>query len=150
MTLTELQRAALILFAAREVGTDGSLDHMKAVCCILRNRVKAGWHDDFLTAVEEAAAKGGNAQTQEPVKLNVNDRRLALLARDIEDLIFGSGNEIEAVCDEVKKEHGMAQGPILHWAFIDRPLSPWFEKTIAGDPANHRQRGQIGFMYLYE
>jgi hypothetical protein len=149
MTLNDIQRAALVLYAARQVGSDGNLEQMKAVCCIIRNRQRAGWGDgNWLTVIEEAPRCGGNDPVDEPLRLE--DRRLQHLARDIDGIFYGhDDDEISRVCGRQKGE-GQDRPPILYWCFIHRPLRPWFETMIAKDPVNHKMRSQIGFMMLYE
>lgn len=146
MTLNDVQRAALVLFAVREVGEDGNLEQMKAVCYIMRNRVRAGWADgNWLTVMEDHANMAANYLTD--AKIRVDDRRLQALARDIDGIFYGhEDEEISRTCSRQDKD----RGPIMHWCFIQRPIRPWFEKTIIGDPEHHRNRSQISFMMLYE
>ena len=146
MTLNDVQRAALVLFAARQVGSDGNLEQMKGVCYIIRNRVRAGWGDaNWLTVMEEASSCAGNDPVDE--RLRLEDRRLAHLARDIDSIFYGDeSDEIARVCIRQSKE----RPPILYWCFIHRPMRDWFKLTIAGDPKNHPMRSQIAFMMLYE
>lgn len=147
MTANDLQRAALVLYAAREVGPEGSLDQMKAVCHIIRNRTRAGWHDsNWLTVMEQSHDVAGNAPLAD-VRLDLNDRRLILMARDVDDIFYGNAD------DEVAKAcgaHGKQAPPLLYWYFMNRPPCEWFLATIIRDPANHRQRAQFGFMLGYE
>ena len=139
-----MQRAALVLFAARQVGLDGNLEQMKAVCYIVRNQVRAGW-GDWLAVMESHSDRAGNDPPDERLKLE--DRRLMNLARDIDAIFYGhEDDEISRVCGRQSKE----RPPILYWCFIHRPIRPWFEAMIAKDPINHKMRSQIGFMMLYE
>ena len=148
MTLTDLQRAALVLFAAREVGPDGSLDQMRAVCHLIGNRVRAGWGDaNWLTVIENASSVAGN-QSRYADPLDVMDRKLQTLCREIDDIFYGEGaDEMGQLCAAIDKDHP----PLLYWTFIDRPMRPWFEENIVRQPESHRQRAQVGNnMYLYE
>jgi hypothetical protein len=146
MTLNDLQRAAVVLFAAREVGTHGGLEQMKAVCHVLRNRVQAGWAENYLAVLEQAAGAPANEPGGEG-RLDVNSRSLGELARAIDDIFYGcAGDDIAHICGRQDKEHG----PLLYWAFVDRPVTGWFKENIAGKPKEHFQRGIVGFMYLYE
>lgn len=146
MTLNDVQRAALVLYAARQVGDDGNLEQMRAVCYIIRNRQRAGWSDgNWLTVMEEAHICAGNEPID--VKLRVDDRRLQHLARDVDSIFYGNeDDEIARVCARQDKE----RGPLLYWCFVHRPIRPWFKTMIIGNPANHRNRSQIAFMQLYE
>lgn len=147
MTLNDVQRAALVLFAAREVGDDGNLEQMKAVCMIIRNRVRAGWSDgNWLTVMEEHANIAGNDRPE--TRLRLEDRRLQALARDIDGIFYGQDqdDDVAKACARQDKD----RGPIFYWCFIQRPIRGWFATRIIGDKENHRNRGQISFMMLYE
>lgn len=148
MTLNELQRALLVAHAVRTVGDDGNLEQMKAVCYVLRNRVRAGWHDgSWLTVIEESADVAGNELTG--AKLRADDRRMAILARDIDAIVYGQespDDELARVCAKQDKE----RGPIFYFAFIHREIKPWFRTMIIGNPTDHRDRGQIGYLHLFE
>lgn len=148
MTLNDLQRAALVMFAAREVGPEGSLDQMKAVCHVVRNRVKAGWGDaNWFTVIENAHAAAGN-EARARVVLDVNDRRLAMLARDVDEIFYGDAqDEMGQLCAKIDKD----RGPLLYWVFIDRPVLDWFRDNIVRLSGTHKQRAQVGNnLYLYE
>ena len=147
VTLNDLQRAALVLFAAREVGPGGSVEQMKAVCHVLRNRVMAGWNEgSYLAVIDDA----GEAQANEGYALghlDLNDRRLQRMARDVDEIYYGhADDEISRMCARQDKE----KGPLLYWCFVDRPVRPWFRDNIARKMEEHRQRGIVGFLYLYE
>lgn len=147
MTLNDLQRAAVVLFAAREAGPDGSLDQMRAICHVIRNQVQAQWHEDYLAATELHQENAANL----PIitALMLKDRRLAMLAKEVDEIFYGDGGggEIARMCARQDKTHG----PLLYWCFIDRTIRDWFRINIVGRPQEHRQRAQVGNnMYLYE
>lgn len=146
MTLNDLQRAELVAFAAREVGDDGNLEQMKAVCYIIRNRVRAGWSDgNWLTVMEEHFQIAGNERPD--CRLRLEDRRLQALARDVDAIFYGhEDDEVSRTCMRQDKQ----RGPIFYWCFVQRPIREWFKAAIIADPVNHRSRSQIAFMYLYE
>lgn len=146
MTLNDLQRAALVLFAAREAGPGSSLDQMRAICHVVRNRVQAGWAESFLEVLNLAPDSNAN-EGCELTALSPNDRRLQMLARDVDEIYYGQADdEVARMCGRIDKEHG----PLLYWAFVDKPIRPWFRDTIARNPTAHPQRGILGFLYLYE
>ncbi len=138
MTLNELQRAALVLFAAREAGSTASLDQMLAICYVVRNRVRAGWAESWLEVIE--AGQDSSAHAPRSERIDINNRQLQLLIRDVDGVYFGEqqGHVYEAVDKQ------------LFWAFVDRPIQRWFEESIIRDPKNHKQRAQFGLMMLYE
>ena len=146
MTLNDLQRAAVVLFAAREAGPDGSLDQMRAICHVIRNRVQAQWCEDYLEAINGDWEISNISYGNFPVRLK--DRNLALLTKEIEGIVYGqTDDEIAKLCGRQDKEHG----PLLYWSFIDRPMTEWFVQNIVRKPEEHRQRAQVGNnMYLYE
>lgn len=139
MTLNDLQRAALVLFAAREAGPDGSLAHMKAICYVIRNRRRAGWAESWLELIETASDHTAHDVVPEGA-LSVNDRRLQLLARDVDEIFFDSAEDelTEAVADK------------LYWAFMNRPINLWFRDHVIRNPENNQHSAQIGLMMLYE
>jgi hypothetical protein len=148
MTLNDLQRAALVLFAAREVGPEGSPVQMRAVCHVIRNRVRAGWGDaNWFTVIEQHPRVAGNG-CGVPGELDINDRRLAMLARDIDEIFYGEAmDEIGQLCAPPDKSSPV----LLYWAFIDRPVAHWFLQNIIRQPEHHKQRAQVGNnLYLYE
>jgi hypothetical protein len=146
MTLNDLQRAALVLFAAREAGPGGSLDQMMAVCHVIRNRMAAGWADNCLEVIADAELSRGNAEGAGR-RMEVKDRALGMLARDIDEIFYGhADDEVARICGRQDKE----RGPLLYWYFIDRPVTEWFVTNIIRKPEEHRHRGILGLMYLYE
>lgn len=150
MTLTEIQRAGLTLFAAATVGPQGSLDQMKAVCHIMRNRVVAGWEDGNWLAVlgNVNVSMAAYEKSDLLIAMRLKERMLQQLAQAVDDIYFGQADDdVARVCAAQGKE----RGPILYWAFIDRAQVPWFTQTIVRRPQDHMQRGQVGNnMYLYE
>lgn len=148
MTLNDLQRAALVLFAAREGGPEASLDQLRALCHVVRNRVQAGWTESFLESTLMAETMARQDAGTPWRNLSVSDRRLSLLARDVDEIYLGqAGDEIAQICGRIDKQ----RGPVLYWAFIDRPINDWFRDNIVRKPDEHKQRAQVGHsMYLYE
>jgi hypothetical protein len=146
MTLNDLQRAALVLFAARKAGPKGSLDQMRAICHVLKNRAQAGWADNYLSLIESSEDCEGNEPGSDAL-LDLNDRRLQQMAKDVDDIYFGAADdEISRLCARQAKD----KGPLLYWVFVDRPIKPWFRENIIARPQEHFQRGIVGFLYLYE
>lgn len=139
MTLTDIERAAAVMFAVKEAGPNGSLQQMKAICQVLRNRHKNGWGESWLDVIEDAADKRGNP-APEGVRLSRSDRRLQQLAREIDDIYFG--NAADEVTEAVDTQ--------LFFVFIDRPITDWFTQNIIRQTKTHRNRAQLGFMMLYD
>lgn len=145
MNLTELQRGALVLYAAREAGEHASVEQMRAIVHILRNRVQGGWYENYLQAVEDAVHQAANEPRATALRLE--DRRLQILCREIDDVLYGhADDEISRMCARQDKVHG----PLLYWSFLDRAMRISFKETIVRKPEEHFQRGVLGMMYLYE
>jgi hypothetical protein len=155
MNFAAFERAQLAAFAYREARRSGSLDCMRAVCFVLRNRVKSAWGESsWLAVMESAAAVAAHelAPDQEPSN---NDRLLQLMVRDVDDIYMGQEHfddrVAQVVCDH-NPGGRMGQAnwkPALYYSFIDRPFRPWFVENIIQKPAEHAQTGQIGKMMLY-
>lgn len=151
MTMSDFQRAQLVSFAFREAGPDASLEQMKGICYVIRNRVRAGWHDgNWLRAIEEAGESAAHV-TEGVISLNPDSRELQRLLREIDDIYFGNGwalsepggLDMEASLTEEKHEK-------KYWFFINRPIRAWFKENVLDDRENHRSRTQMGLMMFVE
>lgn len=140
MTLDQLQRAQLVLFAYQEAASTGSLHAMKAVCYVIRNRVRAGWHDgNWIDAVQRADEAAGNLP-QPAQKIDVYSRFFQMLLQGIDDIYYGvTGDETESVVSKA-----------LYYQFVDRPLRPEFVEEILRHPESHPRRAHIGTMVLFD
>lgn len=148
MGINELQRAAAVLFAAREVGPKGSADEMKLVCYCLRNRARAGWSGGhWLNVIEEAR----NFAPHPPLPahaLDINNRQLQILARDIDEIFYSDPHPQTA--EEFPNSLSDLAGRHLYWMWLGRPVTSWFSANVLGDPKNHPQRTKLGLMMLFE
>jgi hypothetical protein len=147
LNISDLQRGALVLFAAREAGPNADLKHMKAIAYVIRNRVRAGWAENWLAAMEQAEVNRANDLVRYP--LNINSRAFQMFTRDIDEIFYGSNqdnDEIAAVCCGATKE----EAPLMYWCYIGRPISQWFTENILRKPEEHRQRANFNLLYLYE
>lgn len=157
MTLNDVQRAALALFAARAAGPDAALEQMKAIAYCMRNRVKAGWYDgQWLAVIEHAADAAGNPP--QPFHLDPNSRALQRLVADIDDIYYGARpSEQQRVQAPIAQRYAPqggdledAVGKSCYWCWINQPLTPWFKDKILSQPAEHPSRAQMGLMALFE
>lgn len=126
---------------------------MKAVCYVLRNRVKAGWgHSSWLSVLAHAGAVAGNeeldaATADDVIRDNTSDRLLQLLLRDIDDIYLGQDLFVDTVRGIVcGDEPGRAA---LYYNFVDRPARLWFIENIIRRPQEHPQVGNVGPMMLF-
>lgn len=151
MTMNDLQRAYLTIFAAREAGRRASADQMKAIAMCVRNRVRQGWHDgDWIKVMEHAGEVRANIPAPFLVELDGNDRNLQTLARDIDDIYFSRRDWTRQPSGEEMPSLDEAIGNACYWAFINQPFTSWFEQHILQDPANHPQKTSMGLMMFYD
>ena len=140
MTLDQLQRARVVFFAHEQAAATGSLAAMKAVCYVVRNRVRAGWHDgSWIDVIEHHPEVAGN-ERQDPPLLDVYNRSFQMLTQAIDDIYYAAGG------DETER----ATGEALYYQFMDRPLRGWFTENIIRHPAEHPLRATIGSMVLFD
>lgn len=159
MTLNDVQRAELALYAARAAGEGASLEQMKAICYCIRNRVKAGWHDgQWLTVMEYAGEVIGN-ETTAPMRLDPSNRQLQRLVADIDEIYYGARYDR----DQAKGSMNIAQryapeggdledavGKCCYWCFVNRPYTKWFFANILARVDEHPMRAQMGLMMFFE
>lgn len=140
MTLDQFQRAQLVTFAHQEAAHTGSLHAMKAVCYIVRNRVRAGWHDgQWIEAIQKADESAGN-QPYPAQRIDVYSRIFQILLNAIDDIYFSAASDdVERVVDKA-----------LYYQFVDRPLREEFTETILRHPESHPRRAVIGSMILFD
>ena len=161
MNFAAFERAQVAAFAYREARHTGSLDCLRAVCFILRNRVKSAWGDGgWLTMMEGcnrvAAHEEQPAPENAPIRSPIDSRLLQMIVRDVDDIYLGQDNFDDHVRQVVCGDAGMKLGnsdwkPVLYYSFVDRAssLRPWFVENIIRKPLEHAQVGQIGTMMLY-
>jgi hypothetical protein len=150
MGINELQRAAAVLFAAREVGPKGSADEMKLVCYCLRNRARAGWAGGHWLNVIEEADEHAAHEPLETGPLSIESRPLQILARDIDEIFYSEPPRDDLPLGIVPGDLAELAGRQLFWMFMDRPIRPWFQTNIVRDSRNHPQRTKLGLMMLFE
>jgi hypothetical protein len=145
VTPNDVAKAALVLYAAREVGPKGSLEEMKAICYCLRNRARAGWNEGDLFSVIESAGEHA-AHDPEGSPIDPASRAFQRLTREIDDIYYG---------DPIKSEHSNGTleagiGEQKFWQFLNRPVRVWFVDNIQNDRENHPSHAQMGLMMFYE
>ncbi len=152
MNFAAFERAQLAAFAYAEARFTGSLDCMKAVCYVVRNRVKAGWGDGtWLSVIEGAHLVAGNVPVHQDKRLPIasGDRLLQLLLRDVDDIYLGGGGH--GIDDDVARVvQGESKVGALYYSFVEREPNPWFVTHIVREPENHPRIGQVGTMMLFE
>lgn len=160
MTLNDVLRAQLALFAARAAGQGASLEQMKAIAYCIRNRVKAGWWDgNWLTVMEHSRDIEANTPDQ-PWYLDPTDRALQRLVADIDEIYYGGrpagGARVEQapmIAQRYLAESGdmeEAIGKCVYWAWLNRPFTKWFRENVLEQAHNHPNRAQMGMMAFFE
>jgi hypothetical protein len=141
MNLSTFERAQLAGFAYKAARRTGSLDCMKAICYVLRNRLRAGWgNGTWLSIMDAHPDVEGNSQEWNEVSLDAQDRLLQLLVRDIDDIYMGTSE------DDTK---GVVQDA-LYFQFIDQQPSAWFVEHIVRDAVNHPRIAQVGPLAFFK
>lgn len=140
MNISTFERAQIARFAYEEARSTGSLDCIRAICYVLRNRLKCGWGDGtWLSLLEGHCQVEGNI-ADGWASLDPQDRLLQLIVRDIDDIYMGqSEDDTKTVVQDA-----------LYWQFIDRPARPWFTDHIVRDPENHPRVAQVGPIALFK
>lgn len=154
MNLDTFQRAKLADFCYREARYTGSLDAMKAIAYVLRNRLKAGWGDGtWLRLIESAHVHAGN-DYHNGVEFDASDRLLQMLVRDIDDIAMGIGNDdtrrvVEGTVAPEGTGSAAKPAPALYYQFVDLPARDWFVTNIVREPASHPRVAQVGPLMLF-
>lgn len=149
MTLNDIQRAQLAVYAARAAGQDGALEQMKAIAICLRNRVRQGWHDgDWLKVIDHADDVAGNAPGPR-VFLDSENRSFQVMIRDIDEIYFNRRDWAKAPSHAAMPSLDEAIGKCCYWVFLDRPITKWFTERVIKHP-DHKQGGTMGTMMFYE
>lgn len=130
----------LVKFAYEEGLHTGSLACMKAICYIIRNRVRAGWLDgSWTTVIQRAGDVAGNDPAVRPA-LDPQNRLFQLLLRDVDDIFFASSED----------ETQQVVGECLFYHFIDRPAREWFVSNIIRETEAHPRRAHVGTIAMHE
>jgi hypothetical protein len=153
MNFAAFERAEVAAFGYRQAARTGSIDCMRAVCFILRNRVKSAWgNGSWLSVIESAPAVAAH-EAQADVALSASDRLLQIMVRDVDDIYLGQESYDDRVrqivCAETLKLGSREWKPVLYYSFVDREQRSWFVENIIRKPEEHPHVGQIGTMMLY-
>ena len=157
MTLNDINRAALALFAAREAGPEGSLEEMKAIALCIRNRVRAGW-GDWIDVMEHAQEYAANPE-RERFALDMNRRAVQRMIADVDDLYYGAQANVtgqggkEPTAQRFATEATSTEEALekcLYWADCKREFTAWFKENILRNQQEHRTAAQMGIMMFFE
>lgn len=149
MTLSEFQKALLVNFAIREAGPRASVEMMKAICIVIRNRVRKGWHDGNWIAVIENAPDHAAHET-EPIRIDPNSRIFQRLVADVDEIFYSTEESAPAGDMSLIASLTTKKKECLYWSFANRAVRPWFKENIQLDQENHPLRASMGIMMFYE
>lgn len=149
MTINDIQRAALALFACREAGRGASAEQMQAIALCVRNRVRQGWHDGkWMKVIEHADEVRANPPGPR-VEIDPDDKNFQRFVRDIDEVYFSRRDWQKNPSGEQMPSLDEAIGQATYWAFINQPITKWFEQHVIGDPQNHPQHTSMGLMLFF-
>jgi hypothetical protein len=160
VNLATFERAQVAAFAYREARYTGSLECMKAICFVLRSRVKAGWGDGTWLSVMKSAAEvaGSNAwllnqpgQAAEAYSkefMAADDRLLQILIRDIDDIYLGQ-DRFDDSTRQVCCGDNPPKTSALYYSLVDRPTRDWFVENIVRKPEEHPHIANVGPVMLF-
>jgi len=153
MTLNDVQRAALALFAARAAGPRGSLEQMKAIALCIRKRVWDGWYDgSWLSVIEHADEVAAHLPPVTPYYLDPNSRIFQRFIVDIDELFHMYRSPQKAPIGTQTAQQvsidGNSIGDCCYWMYLGQPIRPWFQQHVLNNQAKHR--AQMGLMMFLE
>lgn len=143
MNQTAMQQAILVEFAVREAGPRASIEMMEAICYVIRNRVRAGWHGGSWLANVEHADEVRTTDRPERVTLDEADRNLQRLLQRIDDIWYGTTQEGQ---NDGTLEASI--GKAMHWAFLDRPMTG-FGRELMSAPQQNPVKCHLGTMIFF-
>jgi hypothetical protein len=141
VTLDQLTRASLVLFAYQEGMQSGSLNVMKAILYTLRNRVRQGWHDGNWIEVMDCAGEVSGNEAAAKVPIDVYSRTFQMLMQSVDEIYFSNAINSDDVAT--------LTGDALYYVFANQPIRPWFVDNIIGDAKNHPRIAQTGMLMLF-
>jgi len=150
MTIGDVQRAYLAIFAAREAGLNASADQMKAIAMCIRNRVRQGWENgDWIRVMERSCDTRANLG-RPLAEIDVSDRDFQIMARDVDEIYFSRRDWQKEPSRQSMPDLDEAIGNAVFWGFIDYPFTTWFTEKVIKDQKNHPQKSGMGVMLFYE
>jgi hypothetical protein len=137
MTTDTAVKAQLAFFAYAEANHTGSLDSMRAVCFIIRNRVRAGWAGaDWNRVINHAPTHTAHdARISRPSFESDIFRRLLL---EIDEIYSGGSAD------------NLTEGGTYYCDVTGRAIRPWFAENIVQQPANHPRVAQVGMIHIFK
>jgi hypothetical protein len=134
-------KARLASFAYREMNGCG-YKAMLAVAYIIRNRVRAGWGNDWNTCLN-SAGKFSAFELRPETTVELTSSDFTRLLADVEEIY--SGNRADTLT-----EGGLYYYDVLRQDKKDTPQHRWFAEKIMQDAKNHPRVAQVGMVHIYK
>jgi hypothetical protein len=136
-------KAQLAAFAHREAYETGALTAMLAVACILRNRVRKGWHGgDWMTNLNHACEYAPfKRETTDPDEYDLTNGAFRRVLQEVDDIYSGVYGDEFSSNGLYYLDTGLLQS--------GRVIRPWFEQRILGDGASHPRIAQVGNLVIF-
>lgn len=153
MNFPTFERAMVAYFAYHNARHTGNLECMRAICFVLRNRVRAGWcNSSWLGVMQRAKETTGNelwySTPAEQTLMEGSDRLLQMIIRDVDD-IYMQADRTDDSTRRVVLGDNPPKTAALYYMFVGRPVSIWFTENIVRKPLDHPQTGNIGALMLF-
>ena len=152
MTIQDLQKSMLFMFAVREAGPGASVEMMKVIALCIRNRVRAGWHNgSWLENIENAAEYSAHSAPAHS-SLDVQNRSVQRFLQAVDDIYFGATSGIADDGTDADTWGAAKAGgeSVKYWCHLNRPILDTFKRDIIQDQHNHKERASMGLMLFYE
>jgi hypothetical protein len=139
VNLATFERAEIAAWAYRRARHTGSLDCMKALCYVLRNRAMAGWGGGTWLSLLRGQEEIDGNELGISTECDPQDRLLQMLVHDIDDIHMGiSSDDTKRVVQDA-----------LYFQFIDQIPRSWFVDKIVRQPEAHPRIAQVGPIALF-
>lgn len=134
-------KARLAAYAYKEMQACG-YKSMLAVAFILRNRVRAGWGNDWNTCLNNAPRFSAFEPRSETI-VDLTGSDLQKLLSDIDEVYSGSrGDNLT--------EGGLYYYDTLRQDGKDGAQHKWFVEKIVQDAKSHPRVAQVGMVHIYK
>jgi hypothetical protein len=135
---------AILANRAWQASHDDALQGLLVECFIIKNRVDAGW-GTWRSMIQKADQWAGNVPGQVYDAPSDVDPLFRRLLSSIDSIYDGTRDDdmTRITSFDGKRVHG------LFYADLAKPLNPWFQKNILGDPENHKRIAIVGRLTIF-
>ena len=136
MTTDTAVKAQLAFFAFSEANHTGSLDAMRAVCFIIRNRVRAGWSGgDWNRVLNFASRHAAHELDHRPPSLESDIFRRLLM--EIDEIYLGT------------RVDDLTEKGLYYCDLTGKPIRDWFAENIVRNQGHHPRVAQVGMFNIF-